>query len=263
MPELLAYWIQERELIRRAKEEGLPKPWSADEVFQRTYFTNVHREDDKVTKWIRDNYTPALFGEFYEAAIVAARIFNRISTLDHFKLKWFPVQQVALEDQLREWGSNNRTWGNAYVITTHGQKMPKVTYCVKLLLEAQEKLPVPQTDEPWCREWHKALMKIDGLGSFLAAQVVADLKNTEGHPLQGALDWYDFAAPGPGSLRGLKWYFGEKITHSQFDRAILRVSRELDWEHDMQDLQNCLCEFDKYCRVLTGSGRSKRRYDGV
>ena len=135
MPELLAYWIQERELIRRAKEQGLSKPWTDDDVFRRVYFTNVHREDDKVTRWIRENYTPTLFGEFYEPAIVAARIFNRIETLDHFKLRWFPVQQLALEDQLREWGNSHKTWGNAYVITTHGQPMSKVTYCVGVLQE--------------------------------------------------------------------------------------------------------------------------------
>ena len=264
MPELLRYWIDERELIRLRKEEGAPKPWTDDPVFRRVYFTNVHREDDRVTRWIRQNYTPSLFGEYYEAAIVAARIFNRIETLEHFKLKWFPVQQVTLEDNLREWGASNTTWGNAYVITTHGQKMSKVTYCVKLLQEATDKLPVKLSG--WdlsCELWYRKIMEIDGMGSFLAAQVVADLKNTEGHPLEGAADWMYFCAPGPGSLRGLTWYHGKKITGSTFQAAIEEVAKDLEWEHCMQDLQNCMCEFDKYCRVLANAGRSKRNYAGV
>jgi hypothetical protein len=30
-----------------------------------------------------------------------------------------------------------------------------------------------------------------------------------------------------------------------------------------QDLQNCLCEFDKYERVRLGEGRPKQRYEGA
>jgi hypothetical protein len=30
-----------------------------------------------------------------------------------------------------------------------------------------------------------------------------------------------------------------------------------------QDLQNCLCEFDKYERVRLGEGRPKAKYNGV
>ena len=262
--ELLRYWIDERELIRQAKESGLPKPWTSDPVFQRTYFTNVHREDDRVTRWIREHYTVQLLGEYYEPAIVAARIFNRISTLEHFRFKWFPISQPRLNDLLQEWGDTNKTWGNAYVITTHGQKMSKVDFCVRLLQEAEDKLPVPFTwDDIQCQNWYEHLMKIDGIGSFLAAQVVADLKNTPNHPLSQADDWYTFSAPGPGSLRGLTWYHSKKITPSTYRQAIMDVASDLNWEHCMQDLQNCMCEFDKYCRVLTGAGRSKRTYPGV
>jgi hypothetical protein len=50
------YWIKERETVRNLKEMGLPKPWSIDPVFQVTYFCNVNREHDKVTRWIRENY---------------------------------------------------------------------------------------------------------------------------------------------------------------------------------------------------------------
>ena len=44
--------------------------------------------------------------------------------------------------------------------------------------------------------------------------------------------------------------------------AMLR-EQECPVEYDMQDLQNCLCEFDKYMRILHGTGRSKRGYPGV
>jgi len=262
MPELLRYWINEREAVRVHKEAGESRPWSDDPIFQRVYFTNVHREDDRVTRWIRQNYTPDVFGEFYESAIVAARIFNWPPTLEQFKLQWFPVSQPSLNERLKEWGAGNKTWGNAYVITTHGQKMSKVDFCVNLLQEAEEKLrerPPLRT----CQEFWTYLQRIDGIGSFLAAQVVADLKHTAGHVLAGASDFRGFSAPGPGSLRGLHWFFGYRVSPSMFHSKIDEVRTIIAWDGDMQDLQNCLCEFDKYCRVATGQGRSKRNYAGA
>lgn len=150
--------------------------------------------------------------------------------------------------------------------------MGKIPYAVDLLEHACEKLPFPGFDHQ-CENYYHWIKQIRGLGSFLAAQVVADLKNTKGHPLYGCSDWRAFSAPGPGSLRGLSWYFQDNITPAMFPDAIEKVMDDLNdaWQlHSegiitrmcMQDLQNCLCEFDKYCRVLTGSGRSKRRYDG-
>lgn len=260
----------EREKIRSLKENGKAKPWSLDPVFQRTYFTNVHREDDRITRWIRKNYTPEFFGEHYELAIIAARLFNRIETLEHFKSRWFPVNVSKLTEELREWGNNHKTWGNAYVITTHGMKMSKAYYCTLLLQEAELVLNEGHSYTS-CQDYWEILTKVEGLGSFLSAQIVADLKNTKGHPLSSAPDWYTFSAPGPGSLRGLSWFFHEDITVKKYPQAIrdawayLEDSDASDILADccMQDLQNCLCEFDKYCRVLTGTGRSKRRYPGL
>jgi hypothetical protein len=127
---------------------------------------------------------------------------------------------------------------------------------------------------PSCSAAHKALQTIEGLGSFLAAQVVADLKNTVGHPLQTANDWWTFVAHGPGSIRGLQWFWqaeGVTITPSNFLTYFKAMREYVDenWDETAmgaaicnQDLQNCLCEFDKYCRVSSGSGRSKRNYPG-
>jgi hypothetical protein len=110
---------------------------------------------------------------------------------------------------------------------------------------------------------------LEGFASFMAGQVVADLKNTKGHPLSKAEDWWTFSAPGPGSLRGLKWYFDRewKINHATYEDAMANVMYEiqddLPYKICMQDLQNCMCEFDKYMRVKTGKGRSKRSYNGA
>lgn len=157
--------------------------------------------------------------------------------------------------------AEEQIWSGAYLITTHGRKMTKIDYCVELLQDCIDVTPIHMA-EPSCEGYFHAIKRVKGLGSFLAAQIVADLKNTKGHPLEGSMDWYDFSAPGPGSLRGLSWFHHNHITNSMYPAAIDEVAEFLDWQHCRQDLQNCMCEFDKYCRVLTGTGRSKRKYAG-
>lgn len=281
----LAGWILERENVRVAKEAGAPKPWSNDSVFQRTYFCNVRREDDRVTRWIRENWSPEKIGwHEYEYAMCLARFINRTSTLERLT---FSYGGVALPNTTASILHNieGPVWGNAYVFTTSGRKMDKIDYL------CQEVLPAVY-NALGHRRWvgyymgppatlgqrHGQLMQLPGLASFMAAQVVADLKNTPGHPLYIAPDWNSWSAPGPGSLRGLGWIFGEKVNASSYLTLIAVVAEELQALHssaaallatpdrigiNMQDLQNCLCEFDKYCRVKNGTGRSKRSYPGI
>ncbi len=265
----LIYWIQEREQVRLKKEVGLPKPWSDDPVFQTTYFCNVRREDDRVTKWIRNYYSPFVDNEWFEYNIILSRFVNKPETLERIGYQFFDEPEF-IERIMSQPG----TWGNAYVITTHGIPMSKARYLAQNVLGGVAgSLQALRSGcrGPTLRAAHGALQGLEGLGSFLAAQVVADLKNTKGHPLVDAEDWFTFVAPGPGSLRGLSWWhYGEpdKVTPATFEWHFYDVRRFVDerlpeLNIHSQDLQNCLCEYDKYCRVRTGIGRSKRGYPGV
>lgn len=281
-PELFLYWIKERYAIFQKKEQGLPAPWSEDPVFQSTYFCNVRREDDKVTKFIRRMYSPYVDHPLFEYNMVLARFLNRPESLEAvgFVHHHTPTVICGVLDALSEKGP---IWGNAYIITTHGQKMDKLVYLAQVLdathahldpiLAACRYPPAPYTPRS-CAHAAAALMRIPGIGSFLAGQVVADLKNTKNHPLHSALDRDTFVVPGPGSLRGANWVlYGVNdghVTPSNFHTSFQLVRDYVDkhWPAevpriDNQDLQNCLCEFDKYCRVKTGTGRSKRKYAGT
>ena len=207
--------------------------------------------------------------------IVLARFLNKPETLAEigFMDEHNPDYIAQTMEKISREGRT--VWGNAYIITTHGMKMGKVTYLVDYVLRALDKhidwLNAPMWDHPTAptlQGAHQALMRFEGLGSFLAAQVVADLKNTEGHPLKNATDWHTFVAHGPGSLRGASWFhYGEpgKVTPATFYDAFASI-QDYVISHKIylcgQDLQNCLCEFDKYCRVESGLGRSKRNYNG-
>lgn len=207
-------------------------------------------------------------GANYEFSICVARIFNRPETLARIFLSVkdanFPaIRQILLDMQYNE----HQIWSGAYLITTHGRKMTKLDYCLEILEQAYYRFQLKPVLVRTCAEWHRYTMSVEGFGSFLAAQVVADLKNTIGHPLQKADDWFTFSAPGPGSLRGLSWFHGRPVTERTYEADIYAVYDYL-YRYGIQrihfqDLQNCLCEFDKYCRVATGSGRSKRKYPGL
>lgn len=174
-------------------------------------------------------------------------------------------------------GQGQKIWGNAYVITTHGQKMGKIDYLCNQVLKDVNNLGLSSMlaragATPTCSNTSRGLQKVDGIGSFLAAQVVADLKNTPGHSLYTADDRDTFVEPGPGSLRGMAWFhYGSpiKINPAGFLAEFSEIRDYVDahWPQevprvDNQDLQNCLCEYDKYCRVATAQGRSKRKYNG-
>lgn len=276
-PELLMYWIRERYRILTKKQEGLPKPWSDDPVFQRTYFCNVRREDDKVTKWIRNYYSPHVDHPLFEYNILLSRFLNWPPTLEY--LGFVEESTIPNIPQILK-RIEVKIWGNAYVITTHGIKMPKLAYLTQNVLPSayaalERHRAVVRGAR--CGAAARALQEIEGVGSFLAGQIVADLKNTVGHPLKDSYDFTSFVVPGPGSIRGLAWFFEGKIEHesrytspANFDRAFQGVRDYVDrhWDYsippiDNQDLQNCLCEFDKYMRVRNGTGRSKRVYNGT
>lgn len=287
--DLFLYWIEERERIRYAKFANPKPPWSTDPVFQQTYFCNVHRENDKVTKWIRENWSMEKLGsEYYELWMVISRFLNWPATLELVEgnVRFDLVEGLGEFDSLN--GAMNelaelgqKVWGNAYVITSHGMPMPKATYlCQHLLPDVYRALHTLKTPQAYgsCGGMAAALQRITGIGSFLAGQIVADLKNTNGHALYNAPDKKEFVVPGPGSVRGLNWWYAgtEKgpVTDRNFTRYFTvqgprqQVDSWLEWDADHippidnQDLQNCLCEFDKYCRVKFGMGRSKRKYPG-
>ena len=269
----LAHWINEREAMRFRKESGMSPPWTNDSDMANVRYCNVHREDDKVTKYIRtsDVYSGA---DVPVWVVVLARMVNRISNLEAIKRSVADGDLGKVKVILKERRAAGLTiWGNAYTISTCGKSMDKVDYVVDHVVSAvrlaeQDPLwPNGLWQDPWSLSlFHRWLMQIDGLGSFLAAQVVADLKNTPGHELGWADDWFTFAAPGPGSLRGLVAYFGHPVTPSNFEASLSLVAQQVKplvagyvGAIHAQDFQNCLCEFSKYIRVREG-GHARNKY---
>lgn len=269
--ETLLYWIKERYEVFLRRKDGIEKPWSEDPVFQRTYFCNVHRENDRVTKWIREYYSPHVNDPLFEYNIVLSRFLNWPPTLEKVGYLRAHLPEI-LNKTLRSLAEKGKIWGGAYVITTHGIPMAKVDYLTNRVLEQASKALEAQIGYGTCAGIGAYLQGIEGIGSFLAGQIVADLKNTPGHALYTAPDKATFVVPGPGSMRGVSWFlYGhpDRGSETTFRLGFKDVRKYVDehWPEDVppvdnQDLQNCLCEYDKYMRVKNGTGRSKRSFNG-
>lgn len=165
------------------------------------------------------------------------------------------------------------TFGAAYKIT--GGRTGTISHVVDTVLyrlwrARGHMAPTPGTK---LADYCARLMDFDGIGSFMAGQIIADLKYAGA--LRSAPDWMSFAVSGPGSRRGLNRLLGrpastvwssEASWQSAFRQFEAAIRPELEriglGDLHAQDLQNCLCEVDKYLRAATGEGKPKRRYAG-
>ena len=261
----VVYWIVTREKMRLRKESGQPYPYSPDNVMAHTRFTNVRREHDKVTKYLSSTSWRKEWSDDIVPKMVVARFVNYIPTLEETLAAggWQHTEEVLCERADR----GEKVWGSAYTITTCGRLMDKITYvCTHVLPQVVALGPLPCSVQT-LSDCHMWLTQVDGLGSFLAAQVVADLKNIWDGPLRDAPDWYSWSAPGPGSLKGLSWFYDRKVTPASYQEDIQkawaciwpRLPVELQNLH-MQDVQNVFCEVSKYARITEGRGHARNKY---
>lgn len=268
----LCDFISAREALRVRKEEGLPRAkWTKDPILATYRFCNVHREDDKVTRWIATNWRePNATEPTLWFAMVFARLFNLPRTLKAVGIRdvlmYHPGRlQKVLEDRRLD----GPIFNGAYIVSTNGRAMDKVEYLLRIVLEPmwQNRAIMRPRNGMTLQSYHELLKEFDGMGSFMAAQVVADLKYVA--PLKFAEDWRTFAAPGPGSSRGLNRVCGRASDASwrkhSWPAALAALHEAVSARLPgiplhAQDLQNCLCEFDKYERVRLGEGRPKQLY---
>lgn len=269
-------WMRERHKIYCARQKGKDKPWTRDTILQRYRFCNVYRELDAVTKWITKNWrTPHYNDDHLWFAMVVARLLNLPATLDALG---YPVPWNAkhfLDVLARRHNAGQQIFNGAYIVSTNGNAMSKPLYLATRVLDpiwdARKHITIRYKCAETLNEFHQVLMQYDGLGSFMAAQVIADVKYVA--PLAHANDWHSWAASGPGSRRGLNrvmkrpidtpWSETEWLETLQRLHSVINARLEPPMPKiDAQDLQNCLCEFDKYERAKFGEGRPKSTFAG-
>jgi DNA polymerase len=258
-------WIQERNAISRKKAAGLPPPWSDDPVMANYRFCEVRRSDDRQTRWLRQHIGVRFAGHPNLLIMFAlARIVNHRATLEELIAKGaWPVDESfdpkSIADVLNERakrGDANRS--SAYhTALIPGVKRPEaVAMIARNLWRARDKLAGSTLQQV-----HAELEKIDGLGLFIAYQIVVDASYVL---LRNAPDVQTWCAVGPGSVRGLNRLHGRatdaKISQRQAMREVLELYRALcrdvpEVPIALSDVPNILCESDKAQRYRLGQNQ--------
>lgn len=270
--DILIAWMRERDRIRALKESGAPKPWTTDCLLRDFRWCNVRRMDDRVSRWLLEHWYPAFRHDSQTelVAAVLARLINWPDALAEVVALFPDLDRTRGALHARK-SAERKIFTGAYVVPgVPGQdKIDSVLALVgKVQSEASEIITTGSMRATWQR-----LIVFPGLGSFLAGQVVADLAFVglgESWP-----DRNVWAPVGPGSARGLNRLRGRPkdaaVSQADFEHWLPRVCSELRphveslWQDCAlipMDIQNCLCEFDKYRRLTLNEGTVRARYDG-
>lgn len=285
--ESLLYFVWEREAIRLAREAGMPREqWTADPVFQRYKFTNIRRRDDRVSRWVLSNVSqPNRRDANLWFTLLITRLINWPPTLERllyeevipctpetFSPEMF---EVTVEGVKREGG---KVYSGAYMLyptrlDPGGNKARSVArYILSDVAARAEDISYAlwRQDKPQSvGRFVGSLAQAYGVGTFMAGQVAADLSYVPGQ-LAEAEDLYAWAPIGPGSARGLNYLHGRRPfagwLQSDFNVALMQVRDRIKQELGLGDLtlhdvQNVMCEFSKYCRVVLGEGKPKTVYN--
>jgi hypothetical protein len=291
MTERFLYWIEERDGIRLRRLEGQPKPWTDDEILQKYFFTNPYRENDKTTIWFRDYARhPLRNSPLVLMATVIFRWFNYIPTgilliSQNLLTSWDEAAAIRLLGGVRDSGGQVFTGG--FMINSPGGEPKLEAICRRIsnVWEDRQNLLNFELGQRPCsmQKFHAALTKYDGLGGFMAYEIVCDLRYT--YLLQNASDKLTWCNPGPGCIRGLYRINGQPLVKTrksglvsnstsptkpkdwlkQMQLLLIKMQTQLSYmpAFEMREVEHSLCEFDKYCRALEGDGRMKRTYPGV
>ena len=285
-----AYWIDEREAIRRNREAGRPPPWTDDPVMATTRFCNVRRMDDRVSIWLYENWYKRVkeTGRGKDAILagLSARMINKPETLLHITGgkgvfgRW--DYDVFLKRMYQVKLSGKPVFTHAYIING-ASGGPKIEQVLGAIAKADARMNVHGATvylKPTLQETAEALHELPGVGSFIAGQVVADLRWVLPRGWPDCMDW---APVGPGSSRGMKYLLGLMSADGVLGRGNdmsqreflknLRLLVKLAERHpvvgpifrerklEAHDIQNTLCELGKFVRVGYGLGRPKNFYE--
>lgn len=269
-----------------------PYPWTKDVILNTYKFTNVYRELDRVTIWVKNNIRQQYKDHKYLWFMLC--IFRQIN--------WPPtiMDMLVCNDDTWPYATKGGVWDyrkamkvmrfrkkkklkvytGAYILNaqyagfTNGKKIDKPEFTCKYVLnylwKDRVKLTKIMEEAATLQEVVEALLPYPGWGGFTAYEVACDMRYTR--YLKNAKDKLTYANPGPGAMRGMNrilerelHYPGAKIIIPEMVELLKVVSSQ--WlvskntpKLELREIEHCLCEFDKYERVRLGQGRPRSKF---
>jgi len=261
--------MEERQRIYCLRSAGAPPPWTEDPILRNYRFTNVYREQDRVTVWTRRNWRePYADHSNLWFAMCIARQINWPPTLEHlgFPKRWNPDRYWKRMQECYERGG--KVYTSAYMLRSDQCSNPGSSYANKgqyticgILNPLWESLHGKANKGLFqCLEGSCETLKAHpGWGGFTAYEAVTDMRHTR--YLNQAPDIMTWANPGPGAKRGLNRLYERSVKQSLPDQqAVEEMRMVLVWltghcdssvlkTLEMRDVEMSLCEVDKYWRV--------------
>jgi len=278
----LLYFIWEREVIRIVKERGGDKPWTKDPILAKYKFTNIRRKDDRVSRWIIDNViTPNAGRQDLWFILLITRLINWPPTLQHLiedavlfrnPTDFNPVEFSDSVERFKAKGG--KVYSGAYMVyptkmDPGGVKSLAIAkHIVKPASDLHDVMCEAVFEKKSIESFVARLSTSFGISTFMAGQVAADL--TYCGQLSTAVDLYSYAPIGPGSSRGLNYLLNRSAyagwSQDHFNEELCKVREAIVEKLELRDLtlhdvQNCMCEFSKYCRAALGEGKPKTTYN--
>jgi hypothetical protein len=267
-----------REDLRLRKEAGGPWPWSDDAILNTYKFTNVKREHDRTTRWMREHWTGPNEHRPAGEIIFNCGLFRYFGTWEFaedlgWQQQWRPTDVIELARRRSLEG--RRVFTGAYIIPTLGYRGPKREAVAQLILtplwEAREELGQLAIESRSWRATAERMRSLPGFGGtgFMTKEVLQDAMQTP--VLRHAIDRNSWCPAGPGARRGLNRLTGRQLGSVPTEQRLLNEMQEIfaeavgrlpDWMPtlELHDIQFQLCEFDKYERTRFNEGRPRSLY---
>lgn len=262
-------------------------PWTKNPILESYKFTNVYRKLDRGTIYLMDylyrDGLKSLYGVLFP--IIAYRIMNRVETFE--RLGYIPqsnFNEQGLQRQLEAFARQGHSvFTNAHSLPPAPKGKTKIESYVMTLVDIRERYSslywqvkenLDLVEEAW-----KVLQSIRRIGPFYAYQICRDLSLAS----MGSWNEDEWADVGPGCKQGLAMIFGTlprtslSIGDSYLNamkwmwfnqRGILDFYGFNDFPYldgeqmELGDIQNCLCEFSKYIKILENrKGRYRLRFN--
>ncbi|CAN0457741.1 unnamed protein product, partial [Ectocarpus fasciculatus] len=126
-----------REALRLKKETGTPWPWSDDPILNTYKFTNVKREHDRTTRWMREHWTRPNDNRPAGEIIFNCALFRYFGTMEFaeaidWQSEWSPSRVIRIAQERSMNGE--RVFTGAYIIPTLGKRGPKAPVVCEFIL---------------------------------------------------------------------------------------------------------------------------------
>lgn len=271
-------FMEKREALRLRKAEGSAWPWSEDWILNRYKFTNVKREHDRTTQWMRENWTTPHEDRPAGEIIFNCALFRYFGTSEFaqeigWQIDWNPERVISLAARRQRVGE--RVFTGAYIVPTLGHKGAKAEAVVRFILDPlwrkrEDIAAIAAATARW-EMVASAMRALPGFGGtgFMTKEVLQDVMHTS--VLRHAVDRDTWCPAGPGARRGLNRLHDRSLEASRPEALLIGEMIELldaarrrlpSWMPalELHDVQFQLCEFDKYERVRLGEGRPRSLY---